>query len=458
VGDDVVAVIAIYFACGFIFEEAEGNLFQAVADDIGHGISLIRLRDERSRADEALAHETAERKALENQLLQADKLNAIAQLTGGLAHDFNNKLGVISGNLQLISMLAREHHDMKSAIDAAKRASDSAVALVQSLLSFGGRQHASSKLVNVPELVKSAIAMLNRFIGNNIIIETVHDDSPQNVIVDPARLEAALTNFIINSRDAMPGGGRIVIASGTMQADGLGNKQLAGFIGKYVFISVEDTGTGIPDDILDRVCEPFFTTKPIGAGTGLGLANAYAFARQSLGGLHIESQAGNGALVKLFLPSAETDEDISMLNEAYSNSETAGSGHILVVEDEDDLRSAVAAYLRAAGYTVVEARTAQSALATLKANIDIDILFSDVILPDGMSGFDLIEDAFLFQPGCRVIMTSGHVFPQYDHSEALKGKYIFVKKPYDFRVIANTISTLLAERSSIGAHKVQREE
>jgi CheY-like chemotaxis protein len=256
----------------------------------------------------------------------------------------------------------------------------------------------------------------------------------------------------------MPGGGRIVIASGTMQADGLGNKQLAGFIGKYVFISVEDTGTGIPDDILDRVCEPFFTTKPIGAGTGLGLANAYAFARQSLGGLHIESQAGNGALVKLFLPSAETDEDISMLNEAYSNSETAGSGHILVVEDEDDLRSAVAAYLRAAGYTVVEARTAQAALATLKANIDVDILFSDVILPDGMSGFDLIEDAFLFQPGCRVIMTSGHVFPQYDHSEALKGKYIFVKKPYDFRIIANTISTLLAERSSIGAHKVQREE
>ncbi|MEP6504024.1 MAG: ATP-binding protein, partial [Betaproteobacteria bacterium] len=327
-----------------------------------------------------LQHESAEREAAQSALRQAQRMEALGQLTGGVAHDFNNLLQVISGNLQLLrrEVAGNERAELRvqSAIGGVTRGAK----LASQLLAFGRRQPLQPKVIDIGRFIKGMDDMLRRALGEEIELETVISGGLWNTLVDPGQIENAILNLGINARDAMNGGGRLTIEAGNASLDREYARQHDDVQAcQYVMVAVTDTGTGIAPELLDRVFEPFFSTKPEGKGTGLGLSMVYGLVKQSGGHVKICSELGQGTTIKLYLPRVFQEEDALLADTAAPV--CGGTETVLVVEDDDEVRETAVGLLADLGYRVLKAREAMGALSVIESGVPVDLLFTDVVMP-----------------------------------------------------------------------------
>jgi signal transduction histidine kinase len=380
-----------------------------------------------------------ERMRLEAQLRQAQKMEAIGHLTGGIAHDFNNLLAVILGNSEILLEDAADEEQRRT-IHLVVGTAERGAVLTQRLLAFGRRQALRPEPVEIGEALSSLADMLQRTLGEQVHLSTADDGTGVNALVDRTLLESAIVNLAVNARDAMPEGGRLTIRSrAVLVPDEAPVPDLAA--GGYACVSVEDTGTGMPSDVLAKAFEPFFTTKDVGKGSGLGLAMVYGFIRQSGGQVTIESRVGEGTTVSLYLPVAAPRVD--RRNRARSDDDPlpAGTERILLVEDEREVRRFVSRSLGRLGYGVLEAEDATAALGILEQHENIDLLFSDLILPGGQNGLRLVERARDLRPGIKVLLTTGYT-EEYERI-AKSSPGLILRKPYRRQQLAHTLRRVL---------------
>jgi PAS domain S-box-containing protein len=354
-----------------------------------------------------IAMDITERLRLEAQLHQAQKMEAVGQLTGGIAHDFNNLLMAVLGNLELalegLPAGSRQRTFLEVALRAARRGAD----LTRRLLAFSRRQALSPQVVDVNRLIAGVADLLRRPLGADIAVELDLADLPWPAKVDPSQLETAILNLAINARDAMDAGGRLSIASRIhrFEADDARPSDLPP--GDYVLVEVRDTGCGIPPDVLPRVFEPFFTTKGASKGTGLGLSMVFGFARQSGGGVEIDSTVGLGTTVRLYLPRGHESRDAARRDSGAAPRARPGET-VLVVDDDDAVRDLAAAMLEALGYRALRARDGPSALGIARSADRLDLLLVDAILPGGMNGREIAAAVGALRPGVRTLFMSGY--------------------------------------------------
>jgi PAS domain S-box-containing protein len=379
-------------------------------------------------------------RATQQQLQQAQKMEAIGNLTGGMAHDFNNLLGIIIGNLDMLRdsapLSADDTELLSEAFDAATRGAD----LIRRLLAFSRRQPLQPRPIAVNEMVSGIAGMLARTLGEDIPISLDLAAEVWPVRADPAQIEASLVNLATNARDAMPNGGRLIIATANRRLDAdyaAGHAELAP--GDYAMIEVSDTGTGIPPDVLARIFEPFFTTKEVGKGTGLGLSMVFGFVKQSGGHINVYSEPGVGTTFRLYLPRDGQDAAAAEA-EAATRAESGGDGEtILIVEDNPGMRRIVKRQLVELGYRVLEADGGAAALAVL-AQEKIALLFSDIVMPGGMNGIVLAEKAMAAWPAIKIILTSG--FPDAHLGDQVANVRL-LSKPYRRADLAEAVRAAL---------------
>ena len=392
----------------------------------------------------AVIRDVSERKALEAQLRQAQRMEAVGQLTGGLAHDFNNLLTIVIGNLDLLLERLGKDGEIAAMAQLALDASLRGAALTRQLLAFSRRQPLEPKAFDLNELVADTIGLLRRTLGEQLEIETRFAADLWPVLADPAQLESAFANLAINARDAMPQGGRLAIETANKQLDldyTARNVDVAP--GDYVMLAVSDNGTGIAPSILDKVFEPFFTTKEQGQGTGLGLSMVYGFAKQSGGHVKIYSEVGHGTTVRLYLPRAGADRQRSDVRAPELIEELVGDAKILVVEDNAEVRKVAVNYLLAFGYRVIEAGSGPEALEQLAADATISLLFTDVIMPGGMSGPELAQRALELRPDLKVLFTSGYAETAIEGGPSVGLVGNLLSKPYRKEDLARKLREVL---------------
>jgi PAS domain S-box-containing protein len=384
-----------------------------------------------------------ERRQIERQLAQAQKMEAIGNLTGGMAHDFNNVLAVIIGNLDLLKRLTM---DNAAAVEVCAEALDGATRcaeLIRRLLAFARRQSLRPEPIEVNALVTDIARLLGRVLGESITLNLQLAPALPQVMADQAQLEAALVNFATNARDAMPGGGRFDIITRHTVLD-------AGYValhpdvqpGSYVEIEISDNGIGIPPGIVTRIFEPFFTTKEQGRGTGLGLAMAFGFVKQSGGHLSVYSEVGIGTTFRLYLPGMVSNHAVPG-GQPESANPPGGDETILVVEDNAPLRHAAARQLVELGYHVIESDNADAALKALAEAQPIDLLFTDLVMPGSMDGADLAQKAAALQPGLKILMTSGFAGARDAGERSSPLPFVILNKPYRRDDLARTVREVL---------------
>lgn len=391
-----------------------------------------------------ITRDMTERRAMQEQLNQSQKMEAIGQLTGGVAHDFNNLLTVILGNLETIGRhLPAEDGRLHRAADQATRGAQRAAILTQQLLAFARRQPLNPKPTDVNRLVSGMSDLIRRTLSENISIETVLGGGLWVVEVDPHQLENALLNLAVNSRDAMPSGGKLTIETANTHLDeGYTARYAEIAAGQYVVICVTDTGTGMTSDVVARAFDPFFTTKPLGEGTGLGLSQVFGFVKQTGGHIKLYSEIGQGTTVKIYLPrmvnaAVPADAEPAILAPRGHPGET-----ILVVEDDDDVRIYSTESLRELGFTVLEARDGPSALRVLQQHPEVKLLFTDVGLP-GINGRVLADEARKQRPGLRVLFTSGYARNAIVHQDRLDPGVELLTKPFTRTLLATRVRDVL---------------
>ena len=378
--------------------------------------SALPARDSEARRVVVSARDVTERRRLEEHLRQSQKMEALGQLTGGVAHDFNNMLTLVLGGLDTIDRQLGSLPDspamarIERAKDMALRGVQRAQALTDRLLAFSRQQALAPRAVNANSLVAGISDLLQRTLGEQIALETILADKLWSAFVDPNQLENALINLALNARDAMPRGGKLVIETANRLLDPAFIDSLPERIepGEYVMIAVADTGVGMDESTRKRAFDPFFTTKEIGKGTGLGLSQVYGFTRQSSGQAQIESELDKGTAVKIYLP--RQSGAAADLKEERRKAFARAIGHenVLVVEDDDGVRAYTAETLRDLGYTVVEASSPNAALAILQGAERIDLLLTDVVMPGGMNGRELADEAVRLRDGLRVLFMTGY--------------------------------------------------
>jgi signal transduction histidine kinase/CheY-like chemotaxis protein len=389
--------------------------------------------------------EITELKRHEAGLREARKMEAVGRLTGGIAHDFNNLLTIILGNLQMLEDIAEPGAGpgadlVQEALAATKRGGE----LTERLLAFGRRRPLRPSAVDVGDLVSGMAGLLARALGDPIVVETRIAPDLWAANVDPGQLENAILNLALNARDAMPSGGTLAIDCANARVSGGDAAELAP--GDYVRIDVRDTGAGMAPDVAERAFEPFFTTKPEGKGTGLGLSMVYGFARQSGGLAAIESKPGVGTTVRLHLPRSAAARRPAALPAADSRSGRgvgAIGATILVVEDDEGVRRFAARALRERGLRVLEAEDGPAALDILDAGDAVDLLFTDVLMPGGMTGTELAEQALRRRPSLRVLFASGNPEHRVSPAAALPEAALFLRKPYDAGTLARSIAEIM---------------
>jgi PAS domain S-box-containing protein len=371
---------------------------------------------EEGRIDRVLAVTTdiSGRLDLEEQLRQAQKLEAVGQLTGGVAHDFNNLLTVILGNLQLVESELPERDPSLAFVDRARAAARRGSALTHRLLAFAAKQSLQPRVVDVGELVAGMGDLLRRTLGETIAVHTLRADGLWKCRVDPTQLENVILNLAINARDAMRGGGSIEIETHNVEVDASSAQHSGLGEGSYVMLSLTDAGSGMAPEILEHVFEPFFTTKGVGRGSGLGLSMVYGFVKQSDGRIEIESRPDEGTCVRIHLPralAAEPAHEVDLDRAApEENAVSKGAGElILVVEDDESVRSLTVHLLERIGYKTVEAANGARALALLERASDVALVFTDVVLPGDMSGVQLGRALARLRPSLPVLYTSGYM-------------------------------------------------
>jgi PAS domain S-box-containing protein len=420
-------------------------VLDAIRDRRGRHIGFAKItRDvtERRQAQLALAE-------AEQQLFQAQKMEGIGHLTGGVAHDFNNLLTIIIGNLETLQRVAQDGGSDTARLmrltGNAMRGAERAAALTQRLLAFSRQQPLQPKALDVSKLVGSMSDLLRRSLGEQIAIETVLAGGLWQVNADPNQLEVAILNLAVNARDAMPNGGRLTIETSNVHLnESYAASEADATAGEYVSVSVSDTGTGMSPEVMARAFDPFFTTKDVGVGTGLGLSQVYGFVKQSDGHVKIESTVGKGTTLRLYLPrlhaAARAD---SAVEQPATAPRSAGAETILVVEDDAGVRSHTLESLRDLGYRTRDAANGRSALQALKDNPDIQLLFTDVVLPEGMNGQQLAEQARRLRPDLKVLMTTGYDRNAIQRDGKVGPEVQLITKPFSFAALAAKVRSVL---------------
>jgi PAS domain S-box-containing protein len=396
-----------------------------------------------------IGRDISDREIVEQRLRQAQRMDAVGQLTGGMAHDFNNLLGIIIANLDLLrdsaTLDAEQREILGDAVEAALRGAD----LTRRLLAFARRQPLQPERVEINELVSNTAALLARTLGERIPIRVKLAADLWPVMVDPAQLEASLINLATNARDAMPRGGELTIATANRALDAEYTAAHAELLpGDYVMIEVSDTGSGIPPEVVARVFEPFFTTKEAGKGTGLGLSMVFGFVKQSGGHVNVYSEVGEGTTFRLYLRRADAAA-APAAQPMQASPADGGSETILVVEDNEGIRRAVRRQLMQLGYRVIEAENAAEAQVALAAE-PVVLLFTDIVMPGEMDGVELARTAMAKWPGLKVVLTSG--FPESrlsGNGEAPAGLRL-LSKPYRRDELARVLREALDEGQSGG--------
>ena len=378
----------------------------------------------------AFMRDVTEAERLEGQFRQAQKMEAVGRLAGGLAHDFNNMLSVIIGYSDLSADLVAPESPVKKYLVQIKKASERAALLTRQLLAFSRRQIIFPRILDLNDVVSNITAMLLRMVGENISISFRPTYPIGSINADPGQIEQILMNLVVNARDAMPGGGTIIIATGHAELDEHYVSQHAGSqTGQHVVLAISDTGCGIDESIKSRIFEPFFTTKGIGQGTGLGLPTVCGIVTQSKGSICVDSQVGKGATFTIYFPriAAKAEE---LVQSREVDDVLAGTETILLVEDDDSVRKVTASLLSSAGYRIVEASNAKKPMEIMTASgPEIDLLLTDLIM-FGLSGFDLFEQAKVIRPGLRSLFMSGYTGDLVALESGLISERAFLPKPF----------------------------
>jgi len=413
-------------------------IIDAIHDDTGRLVGFAKItRDltEKKKAAEAL-------EAANVALFQAQKMESIGQLTGGVAHDFNNLLSVLSSGLEVLSMQRKDGKDGSPSgadvrtLESMRRAIDRGARLTQQLLAFARQQPLQAETRNLNRIIHGFETVLRRAVNPNIEFVIELDPKAHSAVIDSARFESALLNLVVNARDAMPEGGRLAITSANVSfgADGVTPNTTALAPGEYVKVTVLDSGTGMPPEVVARAFEPFFTTKEVGKGTGLGLSQVYGFIKQSGGDVVIDSKPGEGTAISIYLPAVV---------ETAPEGGDAHTERVLIVEDEPDLMDVAASLFTSMGYDVVTAASGREAIDVLERQ-DVDILFTDVVMPHGMNGIELASYTREHYPRTKIMLASGYPLPalKQRHGKDLS-EFAFVNKPYRLSDLARTLGSAM---------------
>lgn len=420
------------------------GIFCQGSDVTAHKLTKEKLALHQNQLEQLVQERTEELEASREALHRSQKLESIGQLTGGVAHDFNNVLQIVSSNLQLLQMSLGDHPQQRRCLNAAIDAVERGTQLSTQLLAFARRQPLQPASVNLARILRSMNDLLQRALGETVEIETVVAHDLWNTLVDPHRLENVILNLAINARDAMQGGGKLTLELNNATLDDQYVRTQPDIPpGQYVLLAVSDTGSGMTAEVLERAFDPFFSTKREGEGTGLGLSMAYGFVKQSGGHIRIYSEVGNGTTIKIYLPrSVELEAQIP---ETLSGPVEGGSETVLVVEDDPAVREAAVLTLKDLGYHVLKAADGQSALHVLQSGLEIDILFTDVVMPGPVRSPELARQAKQMFPKLAILFTSGYTQNAIVHSGRLDPGVELLSKPYRREDLARKLRQILSK-------------
>jgi signal transduction histidine kinase/CheY-like chemotaxis protein len=422
-----------------------GRLVQGVAKDgriFPVELSVGEARANGRRVFTGFVRDLTSRQKMEQELRQSQKMEAVGQLTGGVAHDFNNILTVIIANIELLDPMLADSDQRELAREAWSAAQDGAKLAAQ-LLAFARRQPLNPKPTDVGRHVTGYGELIRRTVGEAVELKISVPAETHLAVVDGTQLQNAVLNLAINARDAMPRGGQLAIDVAPVRLDADYARMYPEVrTGRYVLVTVTDTGTGMSEEVRRKAFEPFFTTKPVGAGTGLGLSMVYGFVKQSGGHIQIYSEPGSGTSVRIYLPHAESG---SAEGGRAPNGPAAelpkGSETILLVEDDPRLRRVLSRRLRSLGYDVIEAENGVAAKTEVAARPEISLVFTDMVMPGGMTGLELAQAALAMRPGIKVLFTSGYAEPAIAQFGLSAGAWL--KKPYTADELAEKIREIL---------------
>ncbi len=422
------------------------RLFQSAEHELGQRRAAeAQLQSLNLQLEERVAEEVAERTKAEEALRQAQKMEAVGQLTGGIAHDFNNMLAVVIGSLDIAERrLAKGDADVARYLENVRAGATRASALTQRLLAFSRQQPLAPQVIDLNRLVTEMSELLRRTLGEQVDLETVVAGGLWLTSVDPHQLESAIVNLAVNARDAMPAGGSLTIETANAYLDDRYAEAHVGLpAGQYVMIAVTDTGEGMPPETLAKVFDPFFTTKPVGKGTGLGLSMVYGFVKQSGGNVKIYTELGRGTTVKLYLPRyLGPATAAASVGRVTATPAAAGGETILVVEDDPQVRQMSVQALIELGYTVLQAASGDEALAQLRTTRGIDLLFTDVVMA-GMSGRQLADEVLREFPGIKVLFTTGYTKNAVVQNGVLEPGVAMIAKPFSISDLAQKVRAVL---------------
>ncbi|KRB67777.1 response regulator [Noviherbaspirillum sp. Root189] len=423
--------------------EASNKALQHAMSERQGAEDALRLLN--NTLEERIVERTAELEKAHEQLRQSQKLEAVGQLTGGVAHDFNNVLQVITGNLQLMQMSFAGNPEAQRRLESAAFAADRGAKLSSQLLAFARRQPLQPVATNLTRILRGMDDLLRRALGESVQVETVVAGGLWTTLVDPHQLENVILNLAINARDAMKGEGKLTLELGNaMLDDNYVASEPGVTAGQYVMLAISDTGSGMPPEVMARAFEPFFTTKREGEGTGLGLSMAYGFVKQSHGHIRMYSELGSGTTIKIYLPRSMQPE--VEINNVRSEPVVGGAETILVVEDDTIVQTTVIDMLSGLGYRVLKANDGQSALNILQSGIPVDLLFTDVVMPGPVRSVDVARQAKQLFPGIEVLFTSGYTQNAIVHGGRLDPGVELISKPYRREELARKVRQMFARK------------
>ena len=416
-------------------------------------ISPTTLAIAMAKASELFELKRSRRQA-EEQLQHTRKMEAIGQLTSGVAHDFNNLLTVIIGNIHMLRRKLKAEpenysiDDILAKIDIIDIASNKGADLVRRLMVFTRQSPLSREIVNINECITETFALLRRTLGEGVEIETILMEGLWPVDIDVSEFENILINFAVNARDSMPKGGKLTIETQNVRFDEAYTLKHPDVTpGPYTMIAISDTGTGMPPEVIKRVFDPFFTTKPAGKGTGLGMSMAYGFIKQCGGHIYVYSEQGHGTVFRIYLPKVLTEEDIELVS--GSDLMPSGQETVLVAEDDEDVRAVAVSMLEKLGYMTLQAQNGRVALELLKKeHKNIDIVFTDIVMPGGMNGIELVKQMREYYPNVKVLYTSGYTENAIPDYQLCAGEEL-ISKPYRKETLAVKIRKVLDTKEGV---------
>lgn len=423
----------------FFASAAIDPLYDPSGRHIGY-VKITRDVTEKVQQQKALAEAQAA-------LAQSQKMEAVGQLSGGIAHDFNNLLHVITNATEVLSRkLQSSDPEINHLLSMVRRNTDRAAKLTQRLLAFSRQQPLEPKPINPNRLVQGMADLLHSSLGESVAVEIVPGSGVWPILVDPNQLETVILNLVVNARDAMPAGGKLTIETTNAFLDENYTAAHKGVApGQYVMIALSDTGAGMSEDVIAKAFDPFFTTKEVGQGTGLGLSQVYGFIKQSGGHVKIYSEVDQGTTVKLYLPRLKASDEPAGQTDLEFVDQGSARGNILLVEDEDDVRQFTTEILRELGYHVTAAADGPSALQALDRMKQVDLLFTDVGLPQGMNGRNLASEVIRRRPGLKVLYTTGYARNAIIHHGRLDDGVELIVKPFTQASLAQKIAKVLGE-------------